>query len=106
MIIESIILAIFVCSFGGAVLILAKKLPILNTLPHDETTGIKKHRIILDAENKIKNFLLAIKKQIYFHKFLSWAKCMIMRIEVKIDHLLHGIRSKAQKVDKDLKEKK
>ncbi len=106
MLIESIILAIFVCSFGGAMLILARKMPVLNSLPQNGTTGIKKHQIILDVENKIKDFFLALKKQIFLHKFLSWVKCMTLKVEVKVDHLLHIIRRKAQKVDRNLKEKK
>jgi hypothetical protein len=100
MLAESIILAIFICSFGGVVIILARKMPALNTLPPNGSIGIKKHQIILDAENKIKDFLLILKKQMYLHKFLSWLKCQILKIEVKIDHLLHSIRKKAQKVEK------
>lgn len=106
MIIESIILIIFVFSFGGALLILARKIPVLNSLPQNGITGIKKHRIILLAEEKIKDIILFFEKQILMHKILSWVKVMTLKIEVKTDHLLRNIRKKAQEVDKDLKEKK
>jgi hypothetical protein len=100
MLVESIIFVIFIISFCGAVFILAHKIPVLNSLPQNGTTGIKKHRIILETENKIKGFFQAIEKQIFLHKFLSWVKCMILKVEVKIDHLLHNIRKKAQKEKK------
>ena len=106
MIIESIILAIFVCSFGGVLLILARKIPVLITLPQNGTTGIKKHHYILEAENKIKDIFVFFEKQIYLHKFLSWVKVMTLKIETKVDYSLHKIRKKAQKANKDLKEKK
>lgn len=106
MIAESIVLAIFTCSFGGIILIFLKKIPVLNTLPQNGTAGIKKHKIILNAENKVKDVLIYFEKQIFLHKFLSWVKCMTLKVEVKIDHLLHNIRKKAQEVDKEFKEKK
>jgi hypothetical protein len=104
--IELIILIIFILSFGGLVLLLLRKAPALNSLPHDGTTGIKKHHIILDFENKVKEVVVYFEKQIFLHKFLSWIKVMTLKIETKVDHLLHNIRKKAQKVDKDLKNKK
>ena len=58
MIIESIILAIFVCSLAGILFILGRKFPALNSLPQNGTIGIKKHRIILDLEVKIKDILI------------------------------------------------
>lgn len=106
MLVESIILAIFVVSLGGVLLILSRKLPVLNALPQNGTTGIKKHQIILEAENKIKDFITFFEKQIFLHKLLSWIKVMTLKIETKVDHLLHNIRKKAQEVDKNLEEKK
>jgi hypothetical protein len=104
--VELIFSIIFVISFGGAILILARKIPVLNTMPHNGTTGIKKHRIILDIENKIKDFLLAIEKQIFLHKLLSWVKVLTLKIETRVDHSLHKIRKKAQETNKELKDKK
>ena len=106
MLIESIVLAIFVCSFGGMLLILIRKAPILNSLPQNGTIGIKKHQIILDTENKIKEILISFEKQILLHKFLSWVKVMTLKIETRVDMMLHIIRKKAQQIDKDISEKK
>jgi hypothetical protein len=63
MIIESIILAIFVVSLGGALIIVARKIPVLNTFPQNGTTGIRKHHIISDVENRIKEILVYFEKQ-------------------------------------------
>ena len=104
--IEFIFSIIFIISLGGILFILARKIPALITLPQNGRTGIKKHRIILDAEEKIKEFLIYFEKQILLHKLLSWVKVMTLKIETKVDHLLHSIRKKAQEVDKNLKDKK
>ena len=106
MIIESIVLAIFVLSLGGALFILARKIPVLNTLPQNGSVGIKKHRIISDVENKIKELSVFFKKQIFLHKLLSWVKVMTLKIETRIDVLLHKIRNKSQQIDKESKDKK
>lgn len=106
MIVESIILAIFVCSFGGALFILIRKIPVLSSLPQNGTTGIRKHRTILGVENKVKDIFVFFEKQIFLHKLLSWIKIMTLKIETWVDKNLHNIRKKAQKVDKDLIDKK
>ena len=106
MIIGSIILSIFILSLGGALFILARKVPVLNSLPQNGTTGIKKHHYILEAENKIKDIFVFFEKQIFLHKILSWVKVMTLKIEIRVDHLLHKIRKNAQQVDKNLEEKK
>ncbi len=106
MIIESIVLAIFVISLGGALIILSRKIPVLSTLPQNGTTGFQKHQYISEIENKIKKVLIFFEKQIFLHKLLSWTKVLILKIEVRVDHLLHKIRSKAQEVDKKIDEKK
>ena len=104
--IELIFFIIFILSFGGVLFILARKIPVLNSLPQNGTTGIRKHQIILDAENKIKEVLVFFEKQIFFHKFLSWVKVMTLKIETRVDVLLHKIRKKAQQIDKDINDKK
>ena len=106
MLIESIILAIFFVSLGGILLILIRKMPVLVELPQNGSTGFKKHQLILGIEHKLKEVFVSFKKQIILHKFLSWVKCLTIKAEVKIDHLLHSIRRKAQKIDKDLSERK
>lgn len=106
MIVESIILAIFVCSFGGVLIILIRKAPVLNTLPENGSTGFKKHHYISELEQKTKEIIISFEKQIFLHKFLSWVKVMTLKVETKIDSLLHKIRRKAQQIDKDIEEKK
>lgn len=102
MLLESIILAIFVCSFGGALLIFIHKIPVLNSLPQNGSSGIKEHKLVVGFQNKIKSVLIAFEKQIFFHKFLSWVKVITLKVETKVDHLLHRIRRKAQQVDKKI----
>lgn len=94
MIIESVILVIFIISFGGLLFMMFRKIPKLNTLPRNGTTGIKKHHFILETEEKIKNIFIAFEKQIWLHKLLSWLKVFILKIETRVDHLLHKIRQK------------
>jgi hypothetical protein len=106
MLIETIVLIIFVCSLGGVLFILARKTPVLNSLPRNGSTGIRKHQIILNAENKIKSIFVFFEKQIFWHKFLSWVKVMTLKIETRIDVLLHKIRKKAQQIDKKNSDKK
>lgn len=102
--IELIALIIFIISLGGIILILVRKINILVELPQNGTTGIKEHRIFLSIEYKIKNIFLKFKKQILLHKFLSFAKVNILKIETYIDHLLHKIRKEAkEKKENDLK---
>ena len=103
MLIESIVLIILVCSFGGILLIFVRKIPVLNSLPQNGNAGIRNHHFILNAENKIKGFFVYFEKQIFLHKFLSWVKVMTMKIETRIDVVLHKIRKKAQQIDRDKK---
>ena len=103
MIVESIIQIIFVLSFGGVIFILVHKIPVLNSLPQTGNAGIREHRFILNIENKIKDFLVYFEKQILLHKFLSWIKVMIMKIETKVDVRLHKVRKKAQQTRKESK---
>lgn len=106
MIIEYIILTLFIFSFAVVAFILARKIPVLNNLPYNGTTGIRKHHYILDLEHKVKDFFVFFEKQIFLHKFLSFVKVMTLKIETKVDHSLRSIRTKAQKIDKNLKDKK
>jgi len=106
MIIESIVLVIFTISFGGVLLILIRKAPVLVELPQNGKIGIRDHHVILNIENKIKDIFVSFEKQILFHKFLSWVKVMTLKVEVKVDHLLHSIRRKAQNIDNNIKDKK
>ncbi len=93
---------IFIISLGAVLFILTRKIPVLNTLPKDggRGIGIKKHGFILSLEDRFSEMALVFRKQILLHKILSWAKCWVLKIEVKIDHLLHNIRKKAQESKK------
>jgi len=96
MTIELIFLIVFISSIGGAILILIKKAPILSTMPKNGSSGIKKHKIVLIAEGRIKSFLAFFSDGIILHKFLSWTKCRVIKFETWIDEVLHGIRNKAK----------
>lgn len=94
--IQFIALIIFIISFGGVIFMVAKKLPILLQLPQSGSAGIRDHKFILHFEEKIKNVFTIFEKQIIIHKLLSWAKVVVLKIETRIDQLLHGIRRKAK----------
>lgn len=106
MIIESIFLAIFIISLGGILFILIRKIPVLVKLPQNGSTGFKENQLVSSIEQKLQKIFIFFGKQIFLHKFLSWVKCLTIKVEVKIDHILHSIRKKAQQIDRDLKEKK
>jgi hypothetical protein len=106
MLIELIFIIIFIFSLCGVIFIGVGKIPALNLLPYNGTTGIKKHKIIIGTETKVKEILISFKKQIFLHKLLSHVKILILKTETKVDHLLHGIRKKAQQVEKEINEKK
>jgi len=94
MLIESIILAVFILSLGGVILVLVRKVPVLNSLPQNADSGIREHKIISALEGKVKNFFVFFEKQIFLHKLLSWVKVMTLKIETRVDHLLHRLRQK------------
>ena len=97
---------VFALSLGAVLVILLRKIPVLVVLPQNGSTGLKKHSLILDAEQKFQTWFVSFRKMVWLHKMLSWAKVMILKTEVRVDHLLHGIRKKAQKIDKEISEKK
>jgi hypothetical protein len=101
--INSIIAVIFFVSIGGIAFMLAKKAPVLCTLPKNGGTGFRETKIILCVEERIKDFLIYFKKQIYLHKILSFVKVTAIKIETKVDGIMHGIRKNAQKIDKEKK---
>ena len=82
-------------------------MPALVTLPQNGHHGFKKSEKMVAIEKKIKKFHFDFfRKQVYLHKLLSFAKVWILKLETQIDHLLHGIRKKAQELDKEIKKKK
>jgi hypothetical protein len=105
--IELIALIIFIVSLLGIFFIVGKKVPVLVKLPQHGHHGIKKHALIVKIENKIKHHHFHLfEKQMLLHKILSFVKVWTLKIERRIDTLLHGIRKKAQELDKKHKGKK
>lgn len=72
----------------------------LNTLPQNGSAGFSNQNFIGKIGGTISKINNGFEKQIYLHKFLSWAKCYVLKIETKIDKLLHNIRKKSQKTNK------
>lgn len=104
--IELIFLIIFIFSLAIVLFILIRKIPALNSLSQNNVNEIKKHQFILNIENKIKESLIYFEKQIIFHKILSWIKVITLKIETRVDTMLHKIRRKAQQVDKKIEKNK
>lgn len=104
--VQLIAFIIFAISVLGIAFILFRKMPVLIEMPRNGTTGLRDHHYFLQIENKIKEVYTAFQKQIFFHKFLSWVKVMTLKVETKIDTLLHRIRKKAQEIDTAKKGKK
>lgn len=101
---QLIISIIFIVSFVGVLFILTTKIPVLVSLPKNGTTGLKKPKLIakLEKDIKAKHFHF-FEKQMLLHKTLSLVKVWTLKAETKIDHLLHGIRKKAQELDRKKK---
>lgn len=98
---ELIATVIFLVSLLGIGLILYFKLPVLSTLPK---AGVRRSKIISGVEDKFKKSISFFSDGILLHKFLSWLKCRVIKIETLIDSALHGIRTKAK--EEKLKDKK
>lgn len=105
--VQLIALIIFLISFLAVAFILYTKMPILNALPKNGHHGIKKHKVILQIERVIKDkYFHFFEKQMLLHKILSKSRIIIMKTERRIDVLLHGIRKKAQQLDKETRKKR
>ncbi len=105
--IQLIATIIFLGSILGIIIILYRKVPALVKLPQNGSYGFKKHEFIVNIENRIKHHhFYLFEKQMLLHKILSFFKVWTLKIETKIDHLLRGIRKKAQLLDKEGKKKK
>ena len=102
--IQLIVFIIFLISLAGIFFILAKKAPQLALLPKNGHHGFKKHKVIAHLENKIKaTHFHFFEKQMLLHKILSKFRIWILKTERFIDVKLHGIRKKAQELDKKKK---
>lgn len=93
---ELIIAIIFIVSLCGAIFMAARKMPVLNTLPKNGSTGFRNNKLVSKAENKLKKINSFFSNGIILHKFLSWLKCRIIKAETLVDSVLHGIRKKAK----------
>ncbi len=99
--IQLIALITFLVSLSVIIFILYKKIPTLVSLPQNGHHGFKKHELIVKVENKIKDtYFHFFSKQMLLHKILSKFRLWVLKTEKKIDELLHGIRKKAQELDK------
>lgn len=102
--IQLIALVIFLISVAGFAFMLARKIPALNRLPEDGHHGFTKHESIVRLEKMLKNFHFDFfHKQVWLQKTLSKLRVWILKVERKIDVRLHGIRKKAQELDKKKK---
>jgi len=98
---------IFIISLGGVVFILYRKIPVLVALPKNGHHGFKKPEFLSKIEKQIKkHHFHFFTKQMLLHKFLSKIRILALKLERKISELLHGIRKKAQALDKEVKKKK
>src|SRR3989344_4968027 len=101
--VELIALIIFLVSLIGMFVILRRHMPSLSRMPQNGDSGLRRTPLIAGVEHQIKSLLHEFNKKVWLHKLLSWVKVGVLKVEVFIDHLLHGIRKKAQKTDKKRK---
>jgi len=104
--VQLVVTIIFLVSVLAIVFILYRKIPFLVQLPENGSHGLSKGKYILEAEKKLEKFIKLFTKQIILHKFLSWVRIMTLKVEARIDSILHGIRKKAQQLDNEAKNKK
>ncbi len=98
---------IFVISAIGISVILVKKAPELINLPKNGSYNFKKNDVVARVEGRLKDFHFHFfSKQMLLHKILSFVKVWTLKAEVRIDHLLHGIRRNAQEMDRKVRKKK
>ena len=105
--IQLIAFVIFITSLAAISLILYLKIPALLQLPQNGHHGFKKPDFIVKITRIIREkYFHFFEKQMLLHKLLSWVKVTVLKLERKIDGLLHGIRKKAQELDKEITKKK
>lgn len=99
--VQLIAFIIFIVSVGALTFILYKKIPVLVKLPQNGRNVIKENEFVAEITNRIKNFYFHFfEKQMLLHKLLSKSRIWVLKIERRIDNLLHGIRKNAQELDK------
>lgn len=95
--VQLIAFIIFIVSTLGALWILNRRMPEVAQMPQNGGSGLRSHRWIAAAEEKARELAESFDKNVWMHRVLSWVKVLILKVEVQIDHLLHGVRKKAQK---------
>lgn len=73
-----------------------QKIPTLLELSSNVVVEIEKPRVVHKFETKIKKITTIFQKHVLLHKFLFSVKCIVSKIEHKIDNWLHHLRKKAQ----------
>ena len=105
--IQLIAFIIFLVSAFMVAVMLYRKIPALVELPQNGHHGLKKPEVMLAVEKRVKDFYFHFfKKQILWQKILSFMKVWLLKIENRIDVLLHGARKKTQEVVKETKRKR
>ena len=98
---------VFIISAAAVVMIVYKKMPALAELPHDGHHGFKKPEVVAKLQKKItEHHFHFFKKQMLLHKILSKTRILILKLERRIDVMLHGIRKNAQELDKKMRPKR
>ena len=69
---------------------------VISNLSKNGKTGFKKYQFIINIENKAKEVLEYFDHISFIHKIVSLIKILVLRMEVKIDNLLHNIRKEAK----------
>lgn len=100
--IELIATIILLISLCGILFILYRKVPVLAQLPLANGKA-ERQNFLMATEDKIKDIYLVFFKQKLLHKLLSWLKIMTLKVETKIDSLLHGIRKEKLSKKKEAK---
>jgi len=97
---ELIASIILLVSLVGIFFIISRKVSVLSAMPQNGDHGFKKPELLARVQNTIKaHHFHFFEKQMLLHRILSFVKIWTLRIETKIDTLLHGIRKKAQELD-------
>ena len=94
--IQLIAFVIFIISFLGVSFMLYRKMPALNTLPQQGKAGFKKYNVVVNLENKAREIVEYFDHIAFIHKIVSLIKILVLKIEVKVDALLHSLRKEAK----------
>lgn len=94
---------ILVISLSGIALMLNRKIPALMNLPVNGKTSFKKYAFVEKFGHKTKEILEYFDHIAFIHKIVSLIKILVLKIEVKVDTILHSLRREA-KIKNDKKQ--